>query len=299
MMFSVVIPLYNKENSIRNTIESVLKQSYPDFELIVVNDASTDASREIVAAISDFRIKIVDKPNGGVSSSRNEGIKSARNEHIAFLDADDLWETDFLETIRNLVTDFPEADCYTTGYACTYHNQILNVFGARDRGVVNDFFRQVYKGPIMHSSSICIKKSVFGRVGLFNTEIRRGEDYDMWARLGRSSVIAATPEIKVNYRLDSENRTMATMPPLKGLWLNFIPNDSYKNKDEKRYFRRFIHRQVLEYLVKGRFKWARQVAAKNWQIARWYSYLLFPLSLQSRQFRSWLNFRKARKSSGG
>jgi cellulose synthase/poly-beta-1,6-N-acetylglucosamine synthase-like glycosyltransferase len=133
----------------------------------------------------------------------------ARYNYIAFIDADDHWEPDFLETIKKLITDYPDADCYTTGYACTYNNTTLNVFGTHKRGIIRDFFKQVYKGPVMHSSSICVKKSTFDKVGYFNTAIRRGEDYDMWARLGRTACIAATPEVKVWYRLDAENSAMA------------------------------------------------------------------------------------------
>lgn len=288
MMFSVVIPLYNKEKSIRNTVQSVLAQTVTDFELVIVNDASTDSSREIVANIQDSRIRIVDKPNGGVSSARNEGIVSARFEYIAFLDADDLWETDFLETVRQLIVDYPEADCYTTGYACKYNSETLNVFGARERGIIRDFFRQVYIGPVMHSSSICVRRSTFNQVGYFNTTILRGEDYDMWARFGRQTCIAATPEVKVLYRLDVENSAMAKLHEPKALWLYNIPADSYKNRDEKKYYTRFLHRQVLEYLLKGKFKWAREIASHNWKIAGWFSYLLLPRSIQLRQFSSWI-----------
>lgn len=287
-MFSVVIPLYNKEKSIKNTIHSVLAQIFTDFELVVVNDGSTDTSREVAAGVQDSRIRILDKPNGGISSSRNEGIISARREYIAFLDADDLWEPDFLETIRQLIADYPEADCYTTGYACKYNNATLNVFGANKRGIIRDFFKQVYEGPVMHSSSVCVKKSTFDRIGYFNTAIRRGEDYDMWARLGRAAIIAATPEVKVSYRLNVENSAMAALHKPQALWLYNIPSESSKDEDQKKYYRRFLHRQVLEYLVKGKFKWAWEIASHNWKIASWYSYLLISGSIQFRQLVSWI-----------
>ncbi len=287
MMFSVVIPLYNKEKSIKNTILSVINQTVADFELWVINDGSTDKSREIVAAINDSRISIVDKPNGGISSSRNKGITLARYNYIAFIDADDYWEPDFLETLKGLITDYPAADCYVTGYACKYNNATLNVFGANKRGIIGDFFKQVYKGPVMHSSSICVKKTAFQKVGYFNTAIRRGEDYDMWAKLGRGACIAADPEVKVSYMLDSENSAMAVLHKPQAVWLYHIPPESYKDKDQKKYYTRFLHRQVLEYLIKGKFKWAWQIASHNWKVAGWYSYLLFPVNIQFRQFVSW------------
>lgn len=293
-MFSVVIPLYNKEKSIENTIRSVITQTVEDFELLIVNDGSTDASREIAACIKDNRIRIIDKSNGGISSSRNEGIRQARYNYIAFIDADDLWEPDFLETIRSLITDYPTANCYTTGYACRYGDTTLNVFGASKRGIIRDFFKQVYKGPVMHSSSICVKKSTFDKVGYFNIAIRRGEDYDMWARLGRETSIAATPEVKVWYRLDAENSAMAAIHEPRALWLYNIPPESYKDRDQRRYYKRFVHRQVLEYLIKGRYKWAGQIASHNRKIANWYSYFLIPKSIQFRQFVSWMKLQGKR-----
>ena len=264
-----------------------MDQTVTDFELLVVNDGSTDNSREIVANIKDDRIKIVDKLNGGISSSRNEGILLARYDYIAFLDADDLWEPDFLETINKLITDYPDADCYATGYACKYNNTTLNVFGAPKRGIIRNFFKQVYKAPVMHSSSVCVKKSTFDKVGYFNTTIRRGEDYDMWGRLGRATSIAATPEAKVWYRLDAENSAMTELHRPQALWLYNIPPESYKDKDQKRYYKRFVHRQVLEYLIKGKLKWAVQIAFHNRKIANWYSYLFIPQSIQFRQLVSW------------
>lgn len=288
LMFSSVIPLYNKEKSIENAIRSVLSQTFTAFELVIVNDGSTDRSWEIVTGIADSRIRIIDKPNGGVSSARNEGIRAAKHKFVAFLDADDLWEPDFLETIKQLITDYPEADCYTTGYACKYDNDTLNVFGVRTRGIIRDFFKQAYKGPVMHSSSICVKKSAFDKIGYFNTAIRRGEDYDMWARMGRVACIAATPKVKVSYMLDAENRAMATLPKPQVLWLYYIPEESRKDKDQKKYYKRFLHRQVLEYLLKGKFKWVWEIASHNRKIASWHSYLFIPRSIQFRQLSSWI-----------
>lgn len=294
MQFSVVVPLYNKETSIKSSIESVLAQTSTDFELLVVNDGSTDDSREVVANIKDSRIRIVDKLNGGVSTTRNEGIQHARFTHIAFLDADDYWEPDFLKTIEELIRDYPMADCYTTGYVCKYDQLTLNVFGARERGIVVDFFKQVYTGPIMNSSTVCVKKSTFVQVGNFNQNIRRGEDYDMWARIARSASIAATPDVKVWYRLKAENRAMAMLHQPGALWLWYIPAESKNDKNETRYYRRFIHRQVIEYMVKGRLRWAWQIAAHNRKIAGWYTYFILPGSLQFRQVKSWTKLLRIR-----
>ena len=116
-MISVVVPLYNKKSSIKSTIESVLAQTYKDFELIVVDDGSTDGSADVVKSFDDNRIRLISKENGGVSSARNEGIREAKNEFISFLDADDLWDKDFLLEIDKLINDFPEAGILGTSYS--------------------------------------------------------------------------------------------------------------------------------------------------------------------------------------
>ena len=90
-MFSIIIPLYNKEDSVVSTVQSILHQSCADFEVIVVNDGSTDSSTERLAEISDKRIRLIDQDNGGVSRARNVGIENATSDYIAFLDADDQW----------------------------------------------------------------------------------------------------------------------------------------------------------------------------------------------------------------
>jgi glycosyltransferase involved in cell wall biosynthesis len=115
-MFSIVIPLYNKELSIGNTIQSVLNQTYQDYEIIIVNDGSTDNSLHVVEQINDSRIRIITKPNGGVSSARNRGIKEAKYDWIAFLDGDDLWEKDHLEEITKMMQVYPNEKVYVTSF---------------------------------------------------------------------------------------------------------------------------------------------------------------------------------------
>src|SRR5690554_2358538 len=106
-MFSVVIPLYNKEKYISLTLKSVLNQSFKDFEILIVNDGSTDRSVEVVKKFDDSRIRLVDQPNAGVSAARNKGIKEAKFDWVAFLDADDRWDVEFLSEIANAIKKYP------------------------------------------------------------------------------------------------------------------------------------------------------------------------------------------------
>src|SRR5699024_6424946 len=101
-MFSIVIPLYNKELSITNTLQSVLNQTFTDFEVVIVNDGSTDNSVEKVEAFNDPRIRLIHQANAGVSAARNKGIEEANYDWISFLDADDLWMENHLSILKNM-----------------------------------------------------------------------------------------------------------------------------------------------------------------------------------------------------
>lgn len=106
-MISVVIPLYNKEKQIAKTLQTVLDQTCQDFEIVIVNDGSTDGSVGEIKKITDSRIRLINQKNGGVSAARNRGIEEAKGEHIAFLDADDMWNRDYLKTINYLIKNIP------------------------------------------------------------------------------------------------------------------------------------------------------------------------------------------------
>ena len=105
--FSIIIPVYNKETFLENTIKSVLQQSFTDFELIIINDGSTDNSESKIKSFSDPRITYLKKENGGVSTARNLGIEMAAASYITFIDADDYWYPNFLEEMVSSIEQFP------------------------------------------------------------------------------------------------------------------------------------------------------------------------------------------------
>ena len=115
--FSVIMPLYNKAPYVRKAVESIVGQSFTDWELIIVDDCSTDSSTAVVEQITDPRIRIVRlEKNGGVSAARNRGVAESAATYICFLDADDWWEPTFLEEMAGLVERHPNAGIYGTGY---------------------------------------------------------------------------------------------------------------------------------------------------------------------------------------
>jgi glycosyltransferase involved in cell wall biosynthesis len=219
--FTVVIPLYNKENYVKNTIESVLNQSFEDFEIIIVEDCSTDNSKKIVRGIDSNKIKIIQHPvNKGLSASRNTGIKSASSDYIAFLDADDLWKPTYLEKIFDLIKKFPEAKLFASNYEEIYPNKQIFLPTTKLKSVendliVDDFYTVCLSQNIYCPSSLCVKKTVFDEIGFYNENITFGEDIDFNIRANFSNKLAYSKDALVSYIMYSENQ---------------ITNSSLKNK---------------------------------------------------------------------
>ena len=207
---SVVIPLYNKEKVIARTVESVLNQTMPNFELIIVNDGSKDNSLSVAQqlALLDNRILIINKPNGGVSSARNTGIKAASGEYIALLDGDDTWDPIFLEEQIRLIHDFPKAGMWGVNYAFVRNGvpyPCIQGMGVGFRGYVENYFGTTHN-DLFCSSSVVIRKEVFDQVGFFDERIAASEDLDMWFRIILHYPIVYYDKVLVSYQQDAENR---------------------------------------------------------------------------------------------
>jgi len=217
--FSVVIPLFNKEHFIVQTLRSVLAQTFGDFEVIVIDDCSTDGSFAAASSMHDPRIRIVRaEKNAGLSASRNTGIRLAAADFVAFLDADDIWKTGFLNEIHKLVGLFPEASLFATRYEEVYPEKTLlpefNRSTGDGRKIIDDFFAYNLGQPIYCPSSLCVRKSTFERVGFYDESIRFGEDVDFNIRANMAVKLAYSTESLVEYRMFSENQI--TNSPLKG-----------------------------------------------------------------------------------
>jgi len=177
-MISIVIPLYNKEKYIFKTLNSILSQDFKNFEVIIVDDGSTDSSLEIISEFKDDRIKVISVNNGGVSSARNLGIKQAKYSWIALLDADDFWDKSYLTQSMKIVKRFPEIKIVATNYYKVFPSKSIISHNSRDGFVMNYF-----DFPCITSSSVIIKKDVFDSVGLFDTRLKYGEDQHLWFRI--------------------------------------------------------------------------------------------------------------------
>ncbi len=131
-MISVVIPLYNKEQIIEKCLQSVLSQDYDDFEVIIVNDGSTDRSVEIVKAIDDSRIRLIEQENGGPSKARNTGVKNAKGDWIVFLDADDEFLSGALKKFCNLIQNHPNVSMFGCSYITNDGKNVIEPYKIKD-----------------------------------------------------------------------------------------------------------------------------------------------------------------------
>ncbi len=209
MQFSVIIPLYNKSQSIGRAIKSILEQTYKKLEVVVVDDGSTDNGAKVVENFKDSRIRLVRQDNYGVSAARNKGILLANHPFIAFLDADDAWKTWFLKTIVELIKYYPEAYWYATNYERRNKERKVPGFRAAvgiSESKIDDFFELAVNELPVHISSVVIRRVVFDRVGVFPVGVKYGEDQDLFCRLALQNPLIYNPKVCATYFLDSENR---------------------------------------------------------------------------------------------
>ena len=219
---SVVIPLYNKCPHIARAILSILSQTEQNFEIVIVDGHSTDGGPEIVKSFKDHRISFFEQTESGVSSARNEGIYHSQSDFVAFLDADDEWLPDHLETLLRLRKTYPEAGAYTTAYFIKFPNtriKIENFHAIPEEpweGILPSYFRSAAFGsPPMWTSVVGIPKRILAEMDGFNPEVWWGEDTDLWGRIALKYPIVFSWNGKGIYHQDASNRACNRTEPVK------------------------------------------------------------------------------------
>jgi glycosyltransferase involved in cell wall biosynthesis len=218
---SVVIPLYNKGPYIARALNSVLAQTFQDFEVIVVDDGSTDDGAEVVRSFEDPRIRLIQQENRGVSAARNRGIEVARAELIAFLDADDEWLAGHLKILVRLRAKYPEAGAYGTAYLIARRNlriKVANFCAIPEEpweGLLPSYFKAATLGaPPISASTVAIPQYILKEMGGFTTEEWMGEDVDLWGRIALKYPIAFSWDGKGIYHTEASNRACNKVEPL-------------------------------------------------------------------------------------
>ncbi len=250
---SVIIPIYNKQKYIKDTLESILNQSFKNFEIILINDGSTDLSASIIKSFSDSRLKYFEQENKGVSFTRNRGVSLAQSNLIAFLDADDIWMPHHLQTIINLSKKYPKSDFFGTAYQIQYQeglikNYVLNISDKND--FETDKFYKYYKGSlIFYTSNFAIRKNIFEKENGFKTHIH-GEDTEFFFRLGFKYKLAYSKTITMKHIKNSENSLFANYKTdKKMLLLDELKEFEKQDKDLKRILDLNRFAWIMEYII--------------------------------------------------
>lgn len=254
---SVVIPLYNKTLHIDRAISSVLSQTEPDFDVVVIDDGSTDEGAAVVAnlCLRDSRLKLVRQENQGVSAARNRGISEARTDFIAFLDADDEWESDHLETLLRLRARFPQAGAFTTAYSLvnTRGKAVPGKFRAIPahpwEGILPDYFESAALGdPPVCSSAVALSHRTFSEIGFFKVGEKIGEDLDMWGRIALQRPIAFSWKGKIVYHLEATERAVEQTSILDDLPFVKTAENHFNSTPMPRYVQLHVNEMRLGYI---------------------------------------------------
>lgn len=252
-MFSVIIPLYNKAQYVQRAIDSILKQTFQEYEVIVVNDGSTDGGEQKILAYGD-QVKLITQSNQGVSEARNRGITEAKYPWIVFLDADDFWQPNYLDTIRQGITQFPQAGIL----GCSYSQSTESLGNTDSQGwfQMEDYFKRAMVNTLFFTSATVIRKSFFLENPGFDRELSRGEDLDVWFRtvlfygkpvynLSKLVFYSHEDEAQATNRVFPVGRALVS----KILREDYFPSFQSTNREDFELFRkRYVYFNLFPYL---------------------------------------------------
>ena len=251
--FSIIIPLYNKELFILNTLNSVLQQTFTDFEIIIVNDGSTDHSLDKINTLKDDRIHMYSIENNGVSHARNFGIKKCKSNNIAFLDADDFWEKHYLKEMSILIETYPTEHVFASAvnistskktYKAIYPNIIKN-----QHSFITDYFSASQSHSLLTSSSVVIKKEAILKTGEFDESLSTGEDTDYWIRLGLNYNIVFTNSLLVTICISDDSLTKSNRKNFKSIEYSKYDKQASQNPHIAKFLNRNRFSSVIKYKI--------------------------------------------------
>ena len=207
-LVSVIIPAYNSASYIEEALNSIFDQTFKDFEVIVVDDGSTDTTKRILEKYGE-RIRYYYQKNGGPASARNHGIREAHGQYIAFLDADDLWLPTKLEKQLALFQRNEQLGMVTTG-ACSFDEKGVYGYSTNKRKTLmtGDIARNIFLHSNIGTPTVLVRKEVFDTIGLFEENIRQGEDDNMWIRIAANYEVELIDEALIKVRNHPQRMTL-------------------------------------------------------------------------------------------
>lgn len=262
MRFSVVIPLYNKAPYIKKALQSIIVQSFHDFELIVVDDGSSDDSLIVAEETlkgSGIHYHLIHQENAGVSTARNNGVAASQGDFICFLDADDWWAEDFLQKMDWLIREYPDAGIYGTNYYIISRGKQRIALHIPSTGYINycDCYRKLQM-PLT-SISVAIPRSILQETGGFKSHLKFGEDFDLWIRIALKAKVAYLDEPLAYYFQDSNpvfrGTGHLTGPKAHMLWnLDYLEPEERTNLDYKRLIDELRIHGLLSYYISDKYR---------------------------------------------
>lgn len=282
MRFSVIIPLYNKAFYVNKAISTVLAQTFPDYELIIVDDGSKDNSAEMAAKAIDGHkhCRLIKQKNQGVSVARNNGVAASQGDYLCFLDADDWWEPTFLDEMACFVADYPDAGIYGTNYTIVNETKRktrvaqIGIEEGFDKGYIN-YCRAYAKTMYMPlwTGAVCIPRQIFEEMNGFPKGIKLGEDFLLWIRIALKYKVAFLnkPLSFYNQDVDIANRGVGKLhePQQHLLWnLDVLSNTEKNNLDYKQLVDNLRVYSLLPYFISKEYHEDAQeeLAKVNWDM---------------------------------
>ena len=254
---TVVIPLYNKEEYIKRALHSVRSQTHQSFEIIVVNDGSTDGGLAKAGEVEDERIRIINQGNLGESAARNRGITDAKNKLIAFLDADDQWEPEFIANIVRIAEVYPDAGMIGTAYKIFKPDGKIKYpefkYIPQKEGYIEDFFKAaLIRNPVC-SSTVVIRKEVFDTLGGFTEGMRYGPDSFMWSKIALNYPVVFINKYLVIINANIDNRVSKQYEVVNDFPLFEYFDSIDKEFDEEMYYymKEYVYQKYL--LIAARY----------------------------------------------
>jgi glycosyltransferase involved in cell wall biosynthesis len=222
LLISIVMPCFNVAETVARTLTSVCNQTFTDFELLAIDDGSSDNTVEVVQDYarqfmrSPARLRVLSQGNRGAGAARNLGMCQARGDLIAFLDADDLWNSEYLATVAAVFQRYPQLEALASNsWDVCPHGYHLNVNPKNDAVlIVEDLFKALLDGSVVvRTSGVTVRSTIPPRVGHMRVDLLRGQDYEYWSRLAASGVCwGFSPKPLMFYdgiRIESQTRNQS------------------------------------------------------------------------------------------
>ncbi|WP_299111816.1 glycosyltransferase family A protein [uncultured Winogradskyella sp.] len=233
--FSVVVTVYNKSHFVEKTITSILNQSFSDFELIIVDDGSSDDSLKVINGIKDNRISIYPTKNQGVSAARNYGLHKAKCNYIALSDGDDIWLENHLLELKQLIDTFQGCGIYATSYKKHFFESYITTpkFQYIEEpffGIVKDYFRTSTIDNILWTSAVAIPKRIIDKGYIFDEDLGWGEDNDLWIRIANDFKVAFSSKPTAHKMIHSKDNHLSLTKDIPNLMMML---NKHKDKEKQ------------------------------------------------------------------